>query len=152
MYEGRGSRMICSEWLKWSPEISEIDRKITHNVKPKIFPEGPAKERNRRRVLRTTWKKLFIMRRCAVKHIISLKFSSENSVSHGILNFHENLDCQCLYRLNFFLDIFKWIRRISKINVYIEIHRTKGKSDFNQNYDIGTSEIQKNVPRSCEIS
>ena len=27
-----------------------------------------------------------------------------------------------------------------------------GKSDLYQNYDIGTSEIQKNVPRSREIS
>ena len=80
MYEGLGSRMIYLESIKWSSEISEIDRKITDNVKSKIFPEGPAKKRNRRRVLRTMCKKLFIMRRCAVKHVLSLEISLENLV------------------------------------------------------------------------
>ena len=67
------------------------ERKITHNVKSKISPEGPAKERNRRRVLRTMCKKLFIMRRCAVKHANSFEISLENMVFYEISHFHENL-------------------------------------------------------------
>ena len=91
MYEGLGSRMICFEWLRWPCEPLEIDRKIIDNVKSKILPEGPAKERNRRRVLRTICEKLFIMRRCAVKHVNSNKIPSENSTFYEISHFPKNL-------------------------------------------------------------
>ena len=74
--------------------ISEMQKNVPRSREisesPKL-PVGPAKERNRRRVLRTMCKKLFIMRRCAVKHVLSLEISLENLVFYEISHFHENL-------------------------------------------------------------
>ena len=122
MHEGLGSRMICFEWLRCSCEISEIDRKIIDNVKSKILPEGPAKERNRRRVLRTMCEELFIMRKCAVKHVNSITISSEISIFHEISEFPKNLRFSWKSLISQILAVwvqafeficaFKWERRI----------------------------------------
>ena len=114
MYEGLGSRMICSEWLKWSPEILENHQKIIDNVKSKIFPEGPAKERNRRRVLRTICEKLFIMRRCAVEHENSNKIPSKMYIFHEISDFPKNL-----WFLKFYLFGYKHSRLDAHSNVNV---------------------------------
>ena len=60
---------------------SEIQKNVPRSCEISESPElpvGPAKERRWRRVLRTTCKKLFIMRRCAVKHVNSFEISSGN--------------------------------------------------------------------------
>ena len=85
---------------KNSLKLWETSSRLREISKSSKLPEGPAKEERWRRVLRTTGKNLFLMRRCAVKHQILMAIVSE------IDGFNEISEFSKIFRIAIKLKIF----------------------------------------------